>query len=119
MWSVKYLPKPGSARIASRSLSVAGLAARETVNSGESLVMGPILYPRANGFLPSERALTRFHGDERRAHDLAFGGAAAHVDGDLLTVIDSRVGVDQRQSDADLQCRRECPGRGEPDRALP
>src|ERR1700758_4758577 len=106
MWSVKYLPKPGLARIDSRCASVAGLAARLTVNSREPLVMGPIVYPLCEGIFATRTPwrLTRFHGDEWRAHHFAFDGAAADVDGDVPAVVDSRVGVEQCQPDADLQC---------------
>src|SRR6516164_11607050 len=121
MWSVKCLPNPGSARIDSRSASVAGLDARITVNSREPLVMGPIVYPREDGFFcrVNRWRLPRFHGDERGAHHFAFDGAAADVDGDLLAVVDPRGGVDQCQPDADLQCRRKRSRGGYPYRGVP
>src|SRR6516162_6347925 len=107
MWSVKYVPKPGSARTDSRSASVAGFAERETVNSSEPLVMSRLYLRLRLGFSREPWRLARFHRDERRPDDLAFDGPAAQVDSDLPSVVDSRVGVDQRQPDADLQRRGE------------
>src|ERR1700742_3062370 len=116
MWSVKYLPNPGSRKIDSRSASVAGVDERETVNSSEPVVMAPIVSGRANAFLPRAAGrLAGFQFDERRAHHFALGSAAADVDGDVLAILDSGIGVDQRQRDADLQRRREGSRGGDPD----
>src|ERR1700742_1439153 len=104
MWSVKYLPNPGSRKIDSRSASVAGFAARETMNSSEPVVMAPIVSGRAKGFLRSAGTrLPGFQIDEGRTHDFDRGGPPPDVDRVSLAVLDSRVGVDQRQRDAGLQ----------------
>src|SRR5258707_14007115 len=96
MWSVWNLPNGGSLRIDARTSSLTGFALRSTVNSRGPSVMQRLYI----------RSLPGFCLDEERFDDLTFHTAAADVHRGRLAVGDLFVSVDQRQRDADIQCRR-------------
>src|ERR1017187_6816444 len=100
------MPKPGSERIAARASSLAGFSVGDTVNSRTSLVIRRLYI----------WALAGFWIDERWAHHFAFDAAATDGDGDVLTVLDARLDIDQRQRDTDFQRRGKRARRGDPDR---
>src|SRR5690242_2395618 len=103
MWSVWYLPKPGLARIESRTASVAGFALAETVNSRWPLVMQRLYRPVASAFLRGSGSSAGVRGDERWIDHFAFDGTATHVHTHPLPVGDVGGGVDERQRDTDFQ----------------
>src|ERR1700682_6516696 len=107
MWSVWYRPNPGSPRIAARTSSLAGFALRSTANSRGPSVMWRLY----------NRALPSFRLHKRGLDHLALDRATANVDGDALAVLDAGGGGgDQRQRDADFQCRRKGSRCRHPDR---
>src|SRR5689334_7524036 len=61
------------------------------------------------------RALPGFWFDKRGTHDFAFNRSAPNINGHMLTVVDTRVAIDQRQRDTGFQRRRKCPRRGDSD----
>src|SRR5699024_40037 len=87
MWSVKYLPKPGAARMASRSAADLGEADGRTSNSD---IAG--LVPWGRGGWSAGADL-----DERGYREAARYLSAPYVDDDLVALLQARVELDERE----------------------